>query len=230
MPNFSPIAYLRSDFPEKFGLPRQSGIVNSLKSYIIFEPQYRIKEAFRGLEGYSHIWILWEFSQNESKEWSPTVRPPKLGGNKRMGVFATRSPFRPNPIGLSAVKLEKIDLDCPNAPILTVSGADITDNTPILDIKPYLPYADAYPDALSGFALTEREGGLSVEFPPELLHKIPAEKRQGLIDILKQDPRPAYQNDPDRIYIMAFGGFEVRFRVEDRLLFVVDVSALQNSV
>lgn len=222
---YNPIAHLHSDFPEKFGLPRQSGLVNSLKSYIIFEPQYRIKEAFRGLEGYSHIWIIWEFSRTEGKEWSPTVRPPKLGGNKRMGVFATRSPFRPNPIGMSAVKLEKIDFDCPNAPVLVVSGGDIMDNTPILDIKPYLPYADAYPNALSGFALTEREGSLSVELPSELLQKIPEEKKQGLVDILKQDPRPAYQSDPDRTYVMEFGGFEVLFKVNGDILTVSSITA-----
>ncbi len=224
MSKFNPIAYLHSDFPKKFGLPRQSGLVNSLKSYIIFEPQYRVREAFRGLEGYSHIWIIWEFSQCEGKEWSPTVRPPKLGGNKRIGVFATRSPFRPNPIGLSAVRLEKIDFDCLDAPVLTVSGADIMDNTPILDIKPYLPYVDAYPDALSGFALTEKEGSLEVDFPKTLLEKIPEEKRQGLTEILKQDPRPAYQSDPDRIYVMAFGGFEVSFKVECGVLTIVEVA------
>lgn len=223
MSSFSPIAYLRSDFPEKFGLPRQSGLVNSLKSYIVFEPQYRVREAFRGLEGYSHIWILWQFSCSEGKEWSPTVRPPRLGGNKRMGVFATRSPFRPNPIAMSAVKLEKIDFDCPDAPVLTVSGADIMDNTPILDIKPYLAYADSYPNALSGFALAEKEGTLEVYFPDTLLKMIPEEKRQGLIDILKQDPRPGYQENPDRVYVMEFGGFAVCFRVEGEVLTVEDV-------
>ena len=222
---YTPIARLHSDFPEKFGLPRQSGLVSSLKSYIFFEPKYRIREAFRGLEEYSHIWIIWEFSRSKDKEWSPTVRPPKLGGNKRMGVFATRSPFRPNPIGLSAVRLEKIDFDCPDAPVLTVSGCDIMDNTPVLDIKPYLPYADAYPDALSGFALTEKEGSLSVEFPLELLERIPYEKRQGLTEILKQDPRPAYQSDPKRAYAMEFGEAEVHFRVRENILTVIDVTS-----
>lgn len=224
MSTYTPIARLHGDFPEKFGLPRQSGLVSSLRSYIVFEPQYRVKEAFRGLEGYSHIWIIWEFSHSEDKKWSPTVRPPKLGGNKRVGVFATRSPFRPNPIGLSAVKLEKIDLDSPDGPVLEVSGCDIMDNTPILDIKPYLPYADAYLDALSGFALTEREGSLSVEFPLELLERIPYEKRRGLTEILKQDPRPAYQNDPERAYAMAFGELEVHFRVKEDMLTVTDVT------
>ena len=229
MSEFSPIAHLHSDFPEKFGLPRQSGLVNSLKSYIVFEPQYRVREAFRGLEEYSHIWILWEFSESERKEgknWSPTVRPPKLGGNKRMGVFATRSPFRPNPIAMSAVKLEKIDFDCPNAPVLVVSGADIMDNTPILDIKPYLAYTDSYPDALSGFALAEREGALRVEAPDELLKKIPKEKREGLKDILKQDPRPAYQENPERVYVMEFGEFEVSFKVGDGVLAVTKIEKI----
>ncbi|MDE6579342.1 MAG: tRNA (N6-threonylcarbamoyladenosine(37)-N6)-methyltransferase TrmO [Ruminiclostridium sp.] len=229
MSEFSPIAYLHSDFPEKFGLPRQSGLVNSLKSYIVFEPQYRVREAFRGLEEYSHIWILWEFSESERKEgksWSPTVRPPKLGGNKRMGVFATRSPFRPNPIAMSAVKLEKIDFDCPNAPVLVVSGADIMDNTPILDIKPYLAYTDSYPDASSGFALAEREGALGVEVSDELLKKIPEEKREGLKDILKQDPRPAYQENPERVYVMEFGEFEVSFKVGDGVLTVTKIEKI----
>lgn len=227
MSEFSPIAHLHSDFPEKFGLPRQSGLVNSLKSYIVFEPQYRVREAFRGLEEYSHIWILWEFSESERKDgksWSPTVRPPKLGGNKRMGVFATRSPFRPNPIAMSAVRLEKIDFDRPNAPVLVVSGADIMDGTPILDIKPYLAYVDSYPDALSGFALAKREGTLQAEIPDKLLQKIPEDKREGLRDILKQDPRPAYQEDPDRVYVMSFGEFEVGFKVENEVLTVTKIA------
>ena len=187
------IARIQNDYTEKFGIPRQSGLINSLTSKIVFEPEYRVREAFRGLEGYSHIWLIWQFSEAAREGWSPTVRPPKLGGNKRMGVFATRSPFRPNPIAMSAVRLEKIDFDCPNSPILTVSG-------------------DAYPDAKSGFALQEKEGRLKVEFPEELLKKIPAEKRQGLTDILSQDPRPAYKEDSDREYTMAFGEFQVSFK------------------
>ena len=206
------IARIQNDYTEKFGIPRQSGLINSLTSKIVFEPEYRVREAFRGLEGYSHIWLIWQFSEAAREGWSPTVRPPKLGGNKRMGVFATRSPFRPNPMAMSAVRLEKIDFDCPNSPILTVSGADLMNGTPILDIKPYLPYADAYPDAKSGFALQEKEGRLKVEFPEELLKKIPAEKRQGLTDILSQDPRPAYKEDSDREYTMAFGEFQVSFK------------------
>lgn len=208
------IAHIQNDYTEKFGIPRQSGLVNSLKSKIIFEPEYRVREAFRGLEGYSHIWIIWQFSETGREAWSPTVRPPRLGGNKRMGVFATRSPFRPNPIAMSAVKLEKIDFDCPNAPILTVSGADLMNGTPILDIKPYLPYSDAYPEARSGFALQEKEGILSVEFPQSLQEKIPPEKRQSLTEILSQDPRPAYKEDSDREYTMAFGELQVSFKVE----------------
>ncbi len=217
------IAHIANDYKEKFGIPRQSGLVNSLKSQIVFEPEYRVKEAFRGLEGYSRLWIIWLFSEAERENWSPTVRPPKLGGNKRVGVFATRSPFRPNPIGISAVKLEKIDFDCPNAPILTVSGADLMNGTPILDIKPYLPYADSYPDEKAGFALQEKAGKLSVDFPKKLLQKIPAEKQQALTEILSQDPRPAYKEDSDKIYTMAFGEFQVSFMVEQGTAKVVDV-------
>ena len=174
-----PIAHIYNDFTEKFGIPRQSGLA-PLPSEIVFQPEYRVREAFRGLELYSHIWIIWQFSEAAQKDWSPTVRPPKLGGNKRMGVFASRSPFRPNSIGLSAVKLEKIDLEGENAPVLYVSGADLMNGTPIFDIKPYLPYADAYPEAKGGFALQNKEGLLRVEFPSELLDMIPEEKREGL--------------------------------------------------
>lgn len=217
------IAHIENDYTEKFGIPRQSGLVNSLPSRIILEPEYRVKEAFRGLEGYSHLWLIWQFSEAARESWSPTVRPPKLGGNKRMGVFATRSPFRPNPIGMSAVMLEKIDFDCPLAPVLTVTGADLMNGTPILDIKPYLPYADSYPEAKSGFALQEKEGKLSVEIPEELLKKIPAEKQQGLVEILKQDPRPAYIEDSDRVYTMAFGELQVSFLVENGAVIVTEL-------
>ncbi|MCM1299083.1 MAG: tRNA (N6-threonylcarbamoyladenosine(37)-N6)-methyltransferase TrmO [Firmicutes bacterium] len=217
------IAHIKNDYTEKFGIPRQSGIINSLSSQIIFEPEYRIKEAFRGLEGFSHLWLIWQFSEAARENWSPTVRPPKLGGNKRVGVFATRSPFRPNPIGMSAVKLEKIDLDCACAPVLTVTGADLMNNTPILDIKPYLPYADSRPEASSGFALQEKEGKLQVDFPMELLEKIPAEKREGLKEILSQDPRPAYKEDSRRVYTMAFGENQVSFTVEQGIARVIDV-------
>lgn len=215
------IARVKSDFPEKFGIPRQSGLAQ-VKGRIIFEPEYRVKEAVRGLEGYSHIWLLWQFSEAVREDWSPTVRPPKLGGNKRMGVFATRSPFRPNPIGLSAVRLEKIDLDCPFAPVLHIVGADIMDNTPLYDIKPYLPYADAYPEASGGFALQDRVG-LKVVCEDKLLFKLPEEKREGLVSLLAQDPRPAYQEDPQRIYTMSYSDFQVSFKGEGDIIEVTDI-------
>ncbi|MBQ3161878.1 MAG: tRNA (N6-threonylcarbamoyladenosine(37)-N6)-methyltransferase TrmO [Oscillospiraceae bacterium] len=216
------IAHIRSPFTEKFGIPRQSGLT-SLCSEIVFEPEYRVVEAFRGLEGYSHLWILWEFSEAVQDGWSPTVRPPRLGGNTRMGVFATRSPYRPNPIGMSSVKLERIDLHTAEGPVLYVSGADILDGTPIYDIKPYLAYTDSHPEATGGFALQQKEGVLKVDFPAELLGQVPAKLRQGLIEILAQDPRPQYQNSPERIYMMAFGGFDVQFRVEGDLLTVCGI-------
>lgn len=213
------IARVKSCFPEKFGIPRQSGLT-VLTSQIVFEPEYRVKEAFRGLEGYSHIWLLWQFSEAVREEWSPTVRPPKLGGNKRMGVFATRSPFRPNPIGLSSVKLEKIDFEAENAPVLYVSGADIMDGTPIFDIKPYLAYTDAHPEAAGGFSVPDGKSLLRVEFAAGQAENIPEYLRNGLKEILEQDPRPAYQSSPDRIYIMDFAEYEVRFTVENNLLTV----------
>lgn len=221
------IAHIRSDFPEKFGIPRQSGLTE-LPSIIVFEPEYRVREAFRGLEMYSHIWLLWQFSETCRKEWSPTVRPPKLGGNTRMGVFATRSPFRPNSVGLSAVKLEKIDFEAEEAPVLHITGADLMDNTPIFDIKPYLPYADAFPEAKGGFALQEKGGVLKVEFPEEMLERLPEEKRLGLVSALAQDPRPAYQKDGERVYTMSFSGFEISFRVVGGVLKVVGVSDDKN--
>lgn len=216
------IARVKSDFPEKFGIPRQSGLTG-LVSQIVFEPEYRVPEAFRGLEGYSHIWILWEFSeakQAKQKEWSPTVRPPKLGGNTRMGVFATRSPFRPNPIGLSSVKLEKIDFDCKDAPVLYVSGADIMDDTPVYDIKPYLAYTDSHPEAAGGFSVPDNAEKLQVEFAEGQLEKLPQRLQNGLMEALAQDPRPAYQNSPERVYIMDFAEFEVHFTVDGNVLTV----------
>lgn len=216
------IARVKSDFPEKFGIPRQSGLTG-LVSQIVFEPEYRVPEAFRGLEGYSHIWILWEFSeakQSKQKEWSPTVRPPKLGGNTRMGVFATRSPFRPNPIGLSSVKLEKIDFDCKDAPVLYVSGADIMDDTPVYDIKPYLAYTDSHPEAAGGFSVPDNAEKLQVEFAEGQLEKLPQRLQNGLMEALAQDPRPAYQNSPERVYIMDFAEFEVHFTVDGNVLTV----------
>lgn len=221
-----PIAYIKTDFSSKFGIPRQSGLVDELEAKIIFEPQYRIPEAFRGLEGYSHVWLLWQFSECADKEWSPTVRPPRLGGNKRMGVFASRSPFRPNSIGLSCVKLISIDETEENGTVLTVSGADLLDGTPIIDVKPYLPYVDSHPEASGGFALQEKEGSLDVVFAAELLSDIPADKQEALKAVLKQDPRPQYQNDPERIYGLEFAGYDVRFKVKENLLSVVEVEKM----
>lgn len=219
------IAYIHSDFPEKFGIPRQSGIVEELKSTVIFEPDYRNTDAVRGLEQYSHIWLLWRFSECADKPFTPTVRPPRLGGNTRMGVFATRSPFRPNSIGLSCVRLEKIDFEAPDAPVLHVAGADLMDGTPILDVKPYLPYADSVPTASGGFALQSKEDILKVDFPRKLLEKIPEEKRQPLLRVLAQDPRPAYQADAERIYGFTFAGFTVKFTVCENVLSVTAVQA-----
>lgn len=218
------IAHVESDFKEKFGIPRQSGL-STLVSKIVFEPEYRVREAFRGLSGYSHIWIIWQFSEAVRESWSPTVRPPKLGGNKRMGVFATRSPFRPNPIAMSAVRLEKIDWNCSEGPVLYVSGADIMNGTPILDIKPYIPYADAYPEALSGFAADGDRGRLNVDISEELLEKIPEDKREGLISVLSQDPRPGYSEDSDKIYTMSFGEQQVSFAVSGE---TITVKAVRN--
>lgn len=217
------IAHIHSDFPEKFGIPRQSGIIDELQATVVFEPEYRNTDAFRGLEGFSHLWLLWQFSECANKDWSPTVRPPRLGGNTRMGVFATRSPFRPNNIGLSCVRLIKIDFESENAPILHIAGADIMDGTPILDVKPYLPYADSVPDATGGFALQSKEDILKVEFPDDLLMKIPAEKRTALLRVLAQDPHPAYQTDSKRVYGFSFAGFTVKFTVSGEILTVTAV-------
>lgn len=214
------IAIIHTDFKEKFGIPRQSGLVEELEASIVFEPAFRNPDALRGLEGYSHLWLLWEFSESIREEWSPTVRPPRLGGNERMGVFATRSPFRPNPIGLSVVKLLAIEetADCGN--IVRVAGADLMDGTPIYDIKPYLPFVDSHPEAVGGFADEHKEHHLQVCCEDKLLQKLPEGKRQALLDVLAQDPRPAYQNDPQRRYGMNFAGYEVAFYVEDKMLCV----------
>lgn len=218
-----PVARIHSDFPEKFGIPRQSGIVESLEAQVVFEREFRIADAVRGLEDFSHIWLIWEFSEAIRDEWSPTVRPPRLGGNVRMGVFATRSPFRPNPIGLSCVRLLKIEQDNALGPVLHVSGADLMDGTPIYDIKPYIPYADCHPDAVGGFTTKTEMKQLTVEFPDALLLKVPETKRSALLGVLEQDPRPRYQNDPDRIYGLSFAGIEVRFSVRDDILTVINV-------
>lgn len=217
------IAIIHSDFPTKFGIPRQSGIVKSLQAKIIFEPEYRNIDAVRGLEGYSYIWLIWEFSGNIRDGWSPTVRPPRLGGNARMGVFATRSPFRPNPIGLSSVKLEGTDYDNELGPVLRVSGVDLMDGTPIYDIKPYLPYTDSHPEALGGFSDDTKDYELEVEFPDKLLSIIPEELREGLFGVLSQDPRPAYQNDSERIYGFEFGEYNIKFIVDGERLSVCQV-------
>ena len=217
------IARIHTDFPTKFGIPRQSGIIPSLQGCIVFEPEYRNPEAVRGLEDFSHIWLLWEFSEAVRDSWSPTVRPPRLGGNVRKGVFATRSPFRPNPIGLSSVRLEKVELDPKLGPVLYVSGGDLMDGTPIYDIKPYIAYTDSHPDAVSGFASTPAEYLLDVDFPQDLLQQVPESQRESLIEVLAHDPRPQYQDDPSRVYGMAFGGMEVKFMVDGIQLTVLEV-------
>ena len=218
-----PVARIRSDFPEKFGIPRQSGVVECLESKIVFEPEFRVMDAVRGLEDFSHIWLIWEFSEAVRDTWSPTVRPPRLGGNVRMGVFATRSPFRPNPIGLSCVKLLKVEQDEALGPVLTVAGADLMDGTPIYDIKPYIPYADCHPDAKGGFTTNVEMKPLTVDFPAELLETVPPEKRDALIGVLEQDPRPRYQKDPERVYGLSFAKMEIKFTVSDRTLSVVEI-------
>ena len=218
-----PIARIRSDFATKFGIPRQSGVVGSLQAEIVFEPEFRSREAVRGLDGYSHIWLIWEFSENVRAGWSPTVRPPRLGGNVRMGVFATRSPFRPNPIGLSCVRLERIEFSDARGPVLHVAGADLMDGTPIYDIKPYIPYADCRPEATEGFTGQIEMQALTVEIPPELLSRFPVEKRDALIGVLAQDPRPRYQTDASRVYGLEFGGYEVKFSVNGQKMTVTDI-------
>ncbi len=217
------IGEIHTDFSQKFGIPRQSGIVNDLKGTITFKPPYDDPNGVRGLEGFSHIWVIWQFSKSVDKPWSPTVRPPRLGGNTRMGVFATRSPFRPNSIGLSCVKLDKIEYSHKLGPILHISGIDMLDGTPIYDIKPYIPYADSHPEAIGGFAKSSEDYELKVEFPEECLKLVPKEKRGALIGVLKQDPRPSYQEDPERVYGMAFANLEVKFTVKDSLLKVCQI-------
>ena len=207
------IAHIHTAFPTKFGIPRQSGLVDGLRGEIIFTPEYRNADALRGLEDFSHIWLVWQFSGAVRESWSPTVRPPRLGGNTRMGVFATRSPFRPNPIALSCVKLAGIRQTA-EGPVLRVRGADLVNGTPILDIKPYIPYADSRPDALGGFAAVPAGETLSVSIPPALLAQVPAERQEALRGVLAQDPRPHYQKDPERVYGFSFAGFEVRFTVD----------------
>ena len=220
------IARMKSDFATKFGIPRQAGLVDSLRSTIVFEPEYRNDEALRGIEDYSHLWIIWQFSEAVRKDWSPTVRPPRLGGNTRMGVFATRSPFRPNNLGLSCVKLLGVEHTKEYGTVLHVGGADLMDGTPIFDIKPYIPYADAHPEAVGGFTDSADQFLLEVNFPADLLQRLPTDKQQAAIDVLSHDPRPSYQRDPDRIYGLNFGGFDIRFKVENNNLTVTEVQVL----
>ncbi len=216
------IAHIYTDFPQKFGIPRQSGLVPELKGKIVFEREYRSPDAVKGLEEYDYIWLLWQFEGSDRENWSATVKPPRLGGNTHMGVFATRSPFRPNNIGLSSVKLDSIEIT-EEGPVIYVSGADLKNGTAIYDIKPYLPYTDAHPDAKAGFAAEVKDYELEVKFSMELLEVLPKEKRQAIIEVLKQDPRPSYHNDPDRRYGVAFAGYDVRFKVDDGVLTVVEV-------
>lgn len=217
------IAVMHSDFPTKFGIPRQSGLAEALQSTIVFEPAYRNPEALRGIEGFSHLWILWQFSQAVRQDWSPTVRPPRLGGNTRMGVFATRSPFRPNAIGLSCVRLLSVEHTQDMGTVLHIGGADLMDGTPILDIKPYIPYCDAHPEAMGGFTQDAGDFILEVDFPENLKQRLPAEKQEAICQVLSHDPRPSYQKDSDRVYGLSFAGFDIRFTVKDTVLTVVDV-------
>lgn len=223
MDNFKIIAHIKTDFPTKFGIPRQSGLVKSTKGRIVFCEEYRNREALRGIEGFSHLWLLWKFSENVKDEWSPTVRPPRLGGNKRVGVFATRSPFRPNPIGLSSVKLEKIIENTPDGTVLEVSGVDLLDGTPIYDIKPYIAYTDSHPDAKGGFSEDVFGNKLEVEYSSGVTEHFPEEKLNALTEILSQDPRPAYQNDADIIYSFEFSGYRIKFKADSKKLTVVEI-------
>ncbi len=218
-----PIAYIHTDFPEKFGIPRQSTLVDELEGKIVFEKKYRNSEAVRGLEEFSHIWLIWQFSQSVSNEFRPTVRPPRLGGNERVGVFATRSPFRPNSIGLSCVKLKQIDKNVKDGPILIVSGIDMLDGTPIFDIKPYIPIADMHPDASEGYTLKTKEHKLCVEFINSTDEILPPQILPAVKGILENDPRPGYDTDPNKIYAIAFAGFDISFTVDDKTVFVVNV-------
>ena len=226
-----PIAHIRTEFPEKFGIPRQSGLAKNLRGQIIFEQEYRNPDALRGLEDFSHIWLIWEFSANRStSSWQPVVRPPRLGGNSHMGVFATRSPFRPNPFGLSVVKIDSIEMSSPHGPVINVCGADLMDGTPIYDIKPYIKYADSRPEAVCGYVDQLEERSLKVVFPSELSERISdTSVIPALIETLRLDPRPSYHDDPSRIYGLSFAGYNVKFRVTDKVMTVIDVQPLQHS-
>ena len=217
------IAHIRNDFKEKFGIPRQSGLVKGTRAAIVFEEEYRNPDALRGIEGFSHLWLIWSFSKAQRDTWSPTVRPPRLGGNQRMGVFATRSPYRPNAVGLSCVELIDVKLHTENGPVLIVGGADLLDGTPIYDIKPYLPHADCHPEATGGFSSDKVAYALKVQFPEKLLERIDEDKRDVVMELLSQDPRPSYQNDPERVYGMAYGAWNVKFTVSEGTLTVIAV-------
>lgn len=221
--NIQVIARMHSDFATKFGIPRQSGLAQELRSTIVFEPEFRNADALRGIEDFSHLWIIWQFSEAVRQGWSPTVRPPRLGGNTRMGVFATRSPFRPNNLGLSCVKLLGVEHTAQWGTVLHVGGADLMDGTPIFDVKPYIPYADCQPDAAGGFTDTAVDFLLDVDFPPELLEKLPQGKRAAAIQVLSHDPRPSYQKNPERVYGLTFAGYDIRFRVTEQTLRVLEV-------
>ena len=224
--SISVIARMKSDFPSKFGIPRQSGLVDELVSTVIFEPEYRNDDALRGIEEFSHIWLIWQFSEAVRKDWSPTVRPPRLGGNTRIGVFATRSPFRPNALGLSSVKLLGVEHTKEFGTVLHVAGADLMDGTPIFDIKPYIPYGDSHPDATGGFTDRADDFLLTVNFPETLLNQLPESKRASAIAVLSHDPRPSYQRDPERIYGLPFAGYDIRFTVENSTLTVIEVNPI----
>ena len=226
MITIEPIAKIKSDFSSKFGIPRQSGLVDELRATIVFEPKYRNPDALRGMEDFSHLWLIWQFSENVRSEWSPTVRPPRLGGNVRLGVFATRSPFRPNNLGLSCVKLIGLEQTAEFGTVIHVAGADLMDGTPIFDVKPYVPYSDCHPDALGGFTDATPRQTLEVVIDPQLLEQLPQDKQQAAIGVLAQDPRPSYQNDPERIYGLPFAGHDIRFRVQENILTVIEIKEL----
>ena len=226
MIQIAPIAKMHSDFCSKFGIPRQSGLVAELRSTIVFEPEYRNPDSLRGIEDFSHLWLIWQFSENVRSDWSPTVRPPRLGGNTRLGVFATRSPFRPNNLGLSCVQLIGVEHTEKNGTVLHVAGADLMDGTPIFDIKPYIPYSDCKLNATGGFTDTTTRQTLSVDFPAEMLKKLPEDKQEAAIGVLRQDPRPSYQHDPSRTYGLPFAGFDIKFQVNDDTLTVIDIKEL----
>ncbi len=222
--NIQVIARMKSDFPSKFGIPRQSGLISELRSTIVFEPEFRNPDALRGIADFSHLWLIWQFSEAVRSGWSPTVRPPRLGGNTRMGVFATRSPFRPNNLGLSSVRLLGVEHTAQYGTVLHVGGADLMDGTPIFDIKPYIPYGDSHPEAVGGFTDKADDFLLQVDFPDSLLQKLPQDKRAAAAGVLSHDPRPSYQRDPERIYGLSFAGFDIRFQVKEKVLTVLEVN------